>query len=322
MRVVRIALTGAVCLTAVVVSHAQQDAGTSVRAWHVQRNVHMLVTNAGNIVVQVGEDGVLLVDSATAALAPQVIAAVRTLSDKPVHTIINTNLHNTGGNLALVQARGAGTVRAVRVIAHEAVLNRMVASQSADNKPVAALRLNAVIELPINSTYFTPTRDFYLNGESVVIEHVPAANTDGDSLVHFRGSDVLAVGNVFSPDRYPPIDIQNGGSVGGVITALNRILELTVPARLQEGGTYVIPGRGRLCDEADVVEYRDMVTIVRDRVQDSIKRGLTLEAVKNAKPTRDYDAAYDAETGNSSPDGFVEAVYRSLSGRVEKQVEK
>ena len=124
--------------------------------------------------------------------------------------------------------------------------------------------------------------------------------------------DVIAVGDVFSPDRYPVIDLAMGGSVQGLIAALNRILEITVPARFQEGGTYVIPGHGRLSDEADVVEYRDMVTIIRDRVQDLIDKGLTWDQVKAARPSRDYDSEYDG-AGGASPDAFVEAIYRSLT---------
>jgi cyclase len=148
----------------------------------------------------------------------------------------------------------------------------------------------------------------------VMIHHAPAAHTDGDSLVHFRTSDVIAVGDVFNPDRYPVIDLATGGSVQGLIAALNRILEITVPARFQEGGTYVIPGHGRLSDEADVVEYRDMVTIIRDRVQNLIAKGLTWEQVKATRPSRDYDTEYDA-AGGATPEAFVEAIYRSLAAR-------
>ena len=114
---------------------------------------------------------------------------------------------------------------------------------------------------------------------------------------------------VTAPDRYPVIDLQRGGSVQGIITALNRVLALTVPAAFQEGGTIVIPGHGRLSEEADVVEYRDMVVIVRDRVQDLIKKGQSLEQVKSARPSRDYDNEY----GASNADAFIEAIYRSLT---------
>ena len=153
--------------------------------------------------------------------------------------------------------------------------------------------------------------DFNSNGEPIVISHQPAAHTDGDSIVFFRRSDVVSTGDVFTPDRYPVIDLQRGGRVEGIIAALNRILAITVPENFQERGTYVIPGHGRLSDEADVVEYRDMVVIIRDRVQDLIKKKMTLEQVKAAKPSRDYDTEY----GAAGADRFVESVYRSLTER-------
>jgi glyoxylase-like metal-dependent hydrolase (beta-lactamase superfamily II) len=147
-----------------------------------------------------------------------------------------------------------------------------------------------------------------------VLHHV-SAHTDGDTLVHFRGSDVVSAGDVFNPDLYPVIDIENGGTVSGVIAGLNRLLEITVPAKYQEGGTYVVPGHGRICDEAEVVEYRDMVTIIRDRVADLAKKGLTLEQVKAAKPSRDYDGDYGSSTGFWTTDMFVEAVYRTINAK-------
>ena len=299
-----------------VTLHAGQNtAPPAVGMLHVQRSVHMLVVNGMNIAVQVGDDGVLLVDAGDAAVAPQVIAAIRTLSNKPIHTIINTHVHadHTGGNESLVKQRGTGAAQPVRVMAHQSVQERMIAAAPSGGA-AGGFRLNAVITLPINNTYDTPTKDFFLNGEPVVIYHAPKAHTDGDSLVHFRTSDVLAVGDVFSPDRYPVIDLATGGSVHGLIAALNHILEITVPARFQEGGTYVIPGHGRLSDEADVVEYRDMVTIIRDRVQDLIGKGLTWEQVKAARPSRDYDSEYGGE-GGSSPDAFVEAIFRSVKAQ-------
>jgi glyoxylase-like metal-dependent hydrolase (beta-lactamase superfamily II) len=159
-----------------------------------------------------------------------------------------------------------------------------------------------------NDEYYLAQKDFSFNGEAVVVYHMPAAHTDGDSVVFFRSSNVLSVGDIFTPGKYPVIDMQNGGSVQGLINALNRILQITVPLKYQEGGTYVVPGHGRICDEADVVEYRDMVTIIRDRVQDLIKKGMTLDQVKAAKPTRDYDAEYGGYS-----DAFLEAMYKSLS---------
>jgi glyoxylase-like metal-dependent hydrolase (beta-lactamase superfamily II) len=320
------ALCVLLCLGAMTVVRAQQSgatparpaasAGSDLHVLPVQRNVYMLTGPRGNSAVQIGPDGVLLVDTQEAQLAPQVFAAIRTLTDKPIHTIINTSVHaeHVAGNDALIKL-GSGGVQPIRVIAHENVLHRLLAAPAASL--AAGQRLNQVITLPINSEYFTPTRDFFLNGEAIVLYHAAAAHTDGDTLVFFRGSDVVSTGDLFRPDLYPFIDVQNGGSVNGEIAALNRILELTVPAKFQEGGTYVIPGHGRLCDEAEVVEYRDMVTIIRDRVRDLIKKGMTLAQVKSARPSRDYDSEYGAQTGAWTTDMFVEATYASLT-KVEK----
>jgi cyclase len=281
------------------------DVTSEVHVLPVQGNVFMLTSAAGNVTAQVGADGILLVDTTHAALAPTLLAALRTISDAPVHTIVNTHIHadHTGGNQAFLKLGPGG--RAVRIMAHEHVFNKMVAAaaEANANVPMAALPMNA---------YFTPSRDFSLNGEAVFLHHAPSAHTDGDTIVHFRGSDVVSTGDLFSPDLYPVIDLAQGGSVNGVIAALNRLLEITVPARYQEGGTYVVPGHGRLCDEADVVEYRDMVTIIRDRVEEMIRTGMTFQQVRAAKPSRDYDSEYGADTGFWTTDRFVEAVYRSL----------
>ncbi|HEY6510111.1 MAG TPA: hypothetical protein VIY56_18940, partial [Vicinamibacterales bacterium] len=208
----------------------------------MQQNVHMMVGPAGNTVVQVGDDGPLVVDAQPSDAVPALRAAIRALSPKPIHTIIDTHVlaERPGGDEALIKLRGTGASQQVRVVAHEAVLDRLVKGPTSSNQPFVGLALNQVISLPINSTYTSPGRDFYLNGESVLLYHAPKAHSDGDTIVHFRGSDVLAVGNLFEPDRYPVIDIGRGGSVNGLIAALNRILELTVPARFQEGGTYVV----------------------------------------------------------------------------------
>jgi glyoxylase-like metal-dependent hydrolase (beta-lactamase superfamily II) len=287
---------------------APNPASTDIKVVHVQKNVYLLASAAGNSVAQIGDDGVLLVDTGTAPMAQKLFEAIRTLTNKPIHTIVNTHLHadHTGGNQALVKL-GAGGPQAPRVMGHENTYNRMIAAavEANANTPASALPMNA---------YFTPTRDFFLNGEAIVLHHV-TAHTDGDTLVHFRGSDVVSAGDVFNPDLYPVIDIATGGTVNGTIAALNRLLEIAVPAKYQEGGTYVLPGHGRICDEAEVVEYRDMVTIVRDRIVDLLKKGLTLEQVKAAKPTRDYDGDYGSTSGFWTTDMFVEAVYRTINAK-------
>ena len=168
-------------------------------------------------------------------------------------------------------------------------------------------------DAPPTDTFFVAQKDLYFNGEAVQLFHEPAAHTDGDSIVYFRKSDVISAGDVFVTTTYPLIDEQSVGNIEGIIAALNRIIEIAVPADRQEDGTLIVPGHGRLCDEADVVEYRDMLTIVRDRIKDMVEHGFTLEQVQAAQPTRDYDGRYGATSGFWTTAQFVAAVYRNLA---------
>jgi cyclase len=291
-----------------------------VHVLHVQGNVYMLVGAGGNITLQVGDEGVLLVDTSFEQMSDKVVAAIRSLSDKPIRYIINTHSHSdhVGGNAPIAKAgatiaggnMGVGANTGAAILAHENVLNRMTAptGQQAPT-PTAAWPTD---------TYFTKKKELFFNGEAIEIIHQPAAHTDGDSLVFFRRSDVLSSGDLFGTITYPVIDLERGGNIQGIVDALNAILEITIPKDKQEGGTYVIPGHGRLCDEADVLEYRDMVTIIRDRIQDLVKKGMTLEQVKAARPTLDYDGRYGAKTGSWTTDMFVDAVYRNLSAAKSK----
>ena len=273
----------------------------------VQGNVYMLVTPSGNIAAQVGDDGILVVDTSTEAVAPKVAAALKKLSDKSIGWIVNSSgdRDHIGGNAALPPLTGADARQRPRIVAFENVLNRLSATPARGQAQVSDA-------LWPNDEYSTAVKDFSFNGEAVLVYHVRAAHTDGDSLVHFRRSDVLATGDIFTPGRFPVIDLDRGGSIQGLVDGLNQVLRITVPLKYEEAGTYVIPGRGRLCDEADVVEYRNMVTIVRDRIRDMVRKDMTLEQVKAARPTRDYDRQYD---GGDAGARFVEAVYRSLSAK-------
>jgi glyoxylase-like metal-dependent hydrolase (beta-lactamase superfamily II) len=286
----------------------------------VQGNIYMLVGAGGNITAQVGDDGVLLVDTGVAAMSDKVLAAVRSLSDKPIRYIINTHVHadHTGGNATIAKAGstiaggnvvgdiGASAGDQATVIAFQTVLDRMSETGGKDFAPQGAWP---------TETYTTPDRILFFNGEGIRMIHEPAAHTDGDTMVFFRQSDVISTGDIFVTNRYPIVDLQRGGNIQGVIAGLNRIIHIAIPADLQEGGTLVIPGHGRLCDVADVVFYQEMVTIIRDRVQDMVNRGMTLEQVKAAKPTMDYDGRYGSDTGFWTTDMFVEAVYKSLSAK-------
>lgn len=290
-----------------------------VHVLHVQGNVYMLVGAGGNITVQAGDEGVLVVDTGLAGTTDKVYAAIRSISDKPIRYIIDTHVHadHVGGNAALAKLGmtvaggnvvgdiGASAGNQATVIAAQEVLDRMSAP-SGQQPP-----------MPQDSwpteTYTTPERKLYFNGEGVLMIHEPAAHTDGDTIVYFRRSDVISTGDIFVTTGYPIVDLARGGNIQGVIAGLNRIIELAIPADEQEGGTMVIPGHGRLCDVADVVFYQEMVTIIRDRVQDMVNKGMTLEQVKAARPTMDYDPRYGKDTGIWTTDMFVEAVYKSLS---------
>jgi cyclase len=301
------ALTIAGAIGMVARGHAQQPATApagQIETFHVEGNVYMLIGAGGNIAVQVGDEGVLVVDTGLAANAPKVLEAIKKLSDKPIRWILNTHFHpdHTGGNETLAKAGSKTNGQPAEILSHEHVLTRL-------SDPKAK---TAVAGWPTD-TYFPEEKDIYFNKEAVMLYHEPNAHTDGDSIVFFRKSDVIVAGDVFVTTSYPFIDQANGGSVQGEINALNRILDIAVPAHEQEGGTYIIPGHGRVCDEADVLEYRDMVTIVRDRIQDMVTRGLTLDQVKAAKPTLDYDRHYGSETGFVTTAGFIEAVYKDLS---------
>lgn len=286
----------------------------------VQGNVYMIVGAGGNITMQVGDQGILLVDTMYAQLSDKVLAAIRKISNKPIRYIINTHIHpdHTGGNENLRKAGAtiaggnvAGNIRdageGAAIVAHENVLNGMSAP--------TGVQAPAPSGAWPTDTYVHGQKDLYFNGEAVQVIYQLAAHTDGDSIVFFRRSDVISAGDIFVTTTYPVIDIQRGGSLNGIIDSVNRIIDLAVPADKQEGGTYIIPGHGRLCDEADIVEYRDMLTIIRDRIQDMIKKSMTLQQVKAAKPTSDYDPRWGATTGLWTTDMFVEAAYQSLSAR-------
>ena len=298
---------------------AAQNAGDGeVHVLPVQGNVYMVVGAGGNITVQVGPEGVLIVDSGNGRLTDKVIAAIRTISDKPVRFVINTHVHadHVGGNEALSKighnaARlnnntEAGPDQAAPIIGHETVLNRMSMPENKDQAP------------PFDawpSATFTDKKEVYINGEAIEVFHQPSAHTDGDAIVFFRKSDVVSTGDIFVTNGYPIVDLQRGGGINGVIDGLNHIIDITIPQNIQEGGTQVIPGHGRLCEESDVVEYRDMVTIIRDRILEMVRKGQTLAQVKAARPTRDYDGRYGATTGFWTTEMFVEAVYKDLSAK-------
>jgi cyclase len=322
LSVPRALLTAATAIAAsaaigIAPARARQDSApekSAIQLLDVQGRVHMLVGAGANITIQLGDAAVVLVDTGIPQMSPQVLAAIRTLSQKPIEFIINTSVDadHTGGNKNLSQSGHFisgmnGEMPGASIVSQIAVLDRMTAASSSDPKESSAPQ-----ELWPTDTYDND-RWALFNDEAIVLDHPHAAHTDGDSLVFFRRSDVISAGDVFTPDRYPMIDLAKGGSINGEINALNRLIEMMVPRADEEGGTYVIPGHGRICDRSAVTNYRDMATIIGDRVADDVKKGMTLDQVKASRPTLDYDGIYGSDSGPWTTQMFIEAVYKDLS---------
>jgi glyoxylase-like metal-dependent hydrolase (beta-lactamase superfamily II) len=292
-------------------------------------NFYVVGGAGGNVVVQLGPEGVILVDSGSTERADQVLAAIRRLTDLPIRYIINTSMDadHTGGNEKLAKAglsilpgavvAGAGLGDDVvsnfgraSVLAHENVLGRMSAP-TGKQSPVAS-------GLWPTKTFNYHQYSMYLNGDGIQVIHQPAAHTDGDTIVFFRRGDVIATGDIIDTTRWPVIDTKRGGTVQGELDALNRLMDMTVynlPLQWKADRTFLVPGHGHVYDKLDLLEYRDAVTIVRDRVQDLIDEGKTLAQVKAANPTLGYRSQYGADSGPWTTDMFVEVIYNELSAK-------
>lgn len=309
-------LSGAIWSAA---AQAQQNFdAVEIQTLQVRDNIFMLVGAGGNITVQIGEDGVFIVDTQFAPLSEKIIGAIDKLSlGKPIHYIVNTHHHgdHTGGNenlrsagLTVTGGNMQGAIRdsgvGAQVISHENVLFRLSSATGDQAVPSGAWP---------TSTFFGDEKKLHYNGEGIRIIHMPAAHTDGDSIVFFRRSDVISAGDVFNTTNYPVIDLAAGGSLQGVITALDRIVDMIIPVYGQDGGTLVIPGHGRLSNIGDVLNFREMVIVIRDRIQHMIDEGMTLEQVKAAQPSLDYDPRYGSSSGFGTTERFIEAAYRSLT---------
>ena len=298
-----------------------QQADNGLEVLHVQGNVYMLAGAGGNITLLVGDEGVLVVDTGGAAMAEAVLAEIREMSSLPIRYVINTHIHpdHTGGNPVIALAgqsfrsgrggggRGGAITRdpGASVIAHENVYFAM------------SLPVNGESPMPFEnwptSTFVTGLKTLYFNGEPIEIRFTPNAHTDGDVMVFFRRSDVISAGDLFITTRFPVIDTERGGTLQGILDGLNGLIDTTIPEINQMRGTRVIPGHGRIANESDVVEFRDMATIVRDRVRDMAAAGFTLAQVRDARPALEYEGIYGSTTGPWTTDMFLEAVYNEVS---------
>jgi glyoxylase-like metal-dependent hydrolase (beta-lactamase superfamily II) len=323
LAVVTVLMLGGQALEAV----AEQDIGDDLDVVELRANFFVIAGAGGNIVVQIGPLGVILVDSGSAETSEKVLKAIRRLTPLPIRYIINTSMDadHVGGNETLAKsglsilpgavAAGAGlgdellsNAGGASVLAHENVLKRM--SAPVGRKPPVPAALWPT------KTFAYRSYSMYLNGEGIQVIHQPAAHTDGDSIVFFRRGDIIATGDIVDTTRFPVIDVARGGTIQGEIDALNRLMDLSIhnlPLQWYSDRTFLVPGHGRVYDKLDLLEYRDAVTVVRDRIQDLIDQGKTLEQVKAANPTLGYRSQYGADSGPWTTDMFVEVVYRELA---------
>jgi glyoxylase-like metal-dependent hydrolase (beta-lactamase superfamily II) len=293
-----------------------------LEAIQVRPNFYMIAGAGGNIGVQIGSDGVVLVDAGSAAMADQTLAALKKITPLPVRYVINTSAEpdHVGGNGKLAKSgltiftNALGNANfgnamtnggAASILAHQSILDRMSA-------PTGKQSAFPVDTWPTEA-FYTERKAVRMNDEGIEVLHQPAAHSNADSVVFFRGSDVVVAGDVMDTSRFPVIDIANGGSIQGEIDALNKLIDLAIPPGpfIYKGvGTYVIPGHGRLCVQLDVVNYRDMVVIVRDNVADLMKQGKTLPQIQEARPALAYETEYGTQPGVTS--AFIESIYKSL----------
>ncbi len=292
---------------------AQADpSGAGIRTYQVRPNFWMLITPDGNLALQVGTEGALLVDTGRSGTSDAVLAAIRQITKQPLRYIINTSAGpmQIGNNAVLGALKGGATDGQGKgptpaIIANEAVLTHM-------NEP--GVKFPAVA-WP-SDAYAAHKRSIRYNGEAIDIIHAPSAYSDSDSIVYFRRSDVIVAGEIFSTNRYPLVDRKRGGTVLGVLAGLNQMLDIAVPdvivENYNEDGTLIIPGSGRLCDRDDLTEYHDMVNIVRDRMMNLVSTKRSLEEVKAARPLIDYEQRYSTPEWTTSM--FIDAFYAELAG--------
>ena len=293
---------------------APPAAAAGVETWPIRDNVYLLVNAGANITVQIGDHAVILVNAGRAEMSEQVLSAVKKLTDLPIEYIIDTNADAdvVGGNLVIKRSgsvntgqpgepKGAGIISQLNTLDRITLLNSEARARDPKVTPIA----------PPTDTF--EEQWAFFNGEAVMLYHAPNAHTDGDTYVFFRRSDVIATGDLFNTDRYPAIDEEHGGSLAGILDALADFLAMMVPRQNEEGGTYLVPGRGRICDRTELTNYHDALSIIQGRIRYYVSKGMTLEQVRQAKPSFDYDGLYGSEEAPWSTRGFIDAVYREES---------
>ena len=307
---------------AIALAHARQASG-ELDVIQVRPNFYMIAGAGGNIAVQIGVDGVVLVDAGNEAFSDRVLAAIKKMTPLPTRYIINTDAEadhvsgnaklakagltiftNALGNLNFTNAMTNGG--GASILAHDSILKRMSAPTGKTS--------DFPVETWPTEAFYTNRKTLRMNDEGIEVLYQPGAHSDSDSFVFFRRSDVVVAGDILDMTRFPVIDVAKGGSIQGEIDALNRLIALAIPPGpfIYEGvGTYVIPGHGRLCEQLDVVNYRDMVVIVRDVIAAMIKEGMTLNQIKDAHPARAYETEYGTQPGSTN--AFVESIYKSLT---------
>ncbi len=275
-------------------STAQDFASVTIETIPVAPGLHMLTGQGGNLAVVTGPDGVLLVDDQFAPLSDKIRAAIAALDPGPVRFVVNTHWHgdHTGGN------ENFGKADAV-IVAHDEVRARMSTEQQGLRGPTPPSPPDA---LPVIT--FTDAVRFHLNGLRVDVQHVAAAHTDGDSILWFEGRDAVHMGDVFFNGIYPFIDVASGGTLEGMIAAVDAVLARTTET------TKIIPGHGPLTDAAGLTSYRDMLVLVRDRLRAGIEAGRSDEEILASKPTADLDATWGG--GFLKPEQFVGLALSSL----------
>jgi len=316
-----------VCAT-VQTAPAQTGSG-ELEGVRLRPNFYMIAGAGANIAVETGPDGTVLVDAGNAEASDRVLAAIHRLAEQPIRYIINTSADgdHVGGNGKLAKAGRSIFATGTEPLGGEfakAMTNGYAASVLAAENVL--LRMSAPTgkappfpnESWPSETFSERRRYLYLNHEGIEVFRQPAAHSDGDTIVFFRASDVIAAGDIIDATRFPVIDVAKGGSIQGEIDALNRVIELAVrpiPFVTQEGGTYILPGHGRVYDQSDAVEYRDMIVTIRDIVRNMIQRGMNLEQIQAASPAKPWMRQYGSDSGPWTTHNFVEAVYKSLMGK-------